>query len=245
MLAFAPLAGPTSAAYVLVTHLATILGPVGGTATAIIVFTMLVRLLLHPLTRAAVRGERARARLAPRVAELRRKHQGNPTRLAEELTMLHRDEGISPFAGFLPLLAQAPFFLVTYQIFVRSSVGQHANVLMTHTLFGAPLGDRFSAGVGSGSAFAVFLGLFAALAGLAWLTGRRATKIMALTAVPGTGAANGSGPGAALVARVLRVLPYVTVVTAAFVPLAAGLYLLTSTGWTLVENVLLRRGLPG
>jgi len=48
-----------------------------------------------------------------------------------------------------------------------------------------------------------------------------------------------------LLGRLSRVLPYTTLVFAAFVPMAIAVYLLTSTGWTLVENTLLRRGLPG
>jgi YidC/Oxa1 family membrane protein insertase len=72
MLAFAPLDAATNAASVMVAHLATLLAPVGGTAAAIIVFTMFLRLLLHPLTRAAVRGEKVRQRLAPQAAQLRR-----------------------------------------------------------------------------------------------------------------------------------------------------------------------------
>ena len=237
MLAFAPLDGPASAASVLVTHLADLLAPIGGTAAAIVAFTLLIRLLLHPLTRAAVRGERARQRLTPHIAELRREHAKDPTRMAKELTDLHRREGISPLAGMLPMLAQVPFFLVTYQIFASSSLGHHANVLMAQTLFGVPFGARFASVAGVlGPHVWVFLALFAAIAGLAWLMSRRAVMVMAANGTPAL-----TGP----LARLPRILPYVTVLTAAFVPLAAGLYLLTSTAWTVTENALLRRGLPG
>jgi len=44
-------------------------------------------------------------------------------------------------------------------------------------------------------------------------------------------------------AALARVLPYLTVAVAAFVPLAAGLYLLTTTAWTLSERVLVQRAL--
>lgn len=235
MLAFAPLDGAASAASVLVTHLATLLGPIGGTAAAIVAFTLLVRLLLHPLTRAAVRGERARQRLIPHLAEVRRKHAKDPTRMAQELSDLYRREGISPLAGMLPMLAQAPFFLVTYQIFASGSVGHHANALMAQTLFGVPFGARFATGAAAlGPHVWVFLALFAAILALAWVTSRRSAMLMA---------ANGT-PTGGLLGRLPRILPYLTVLTAVFVPLAAGLYVLTSTAWTVVENMVLRRGLP-
>jgi len=43
----------------------------------------------------------------------------------------------------------------------------------------------------------------------------------------------------------VRVLPYLTVVIAAFAPLAAGIYLLVSTGWSLLERRLYVRSRPG
>jgi membrane protein insertase Oxa1/YidC/SpoIIIJ len=70
---------PVTAASTALEFLSTTLHPIGGAVAAIVVLTLLVRLALHPLVRAAVRGERARAALAPRVAELRRTHAGNVT----------------------------------------------------------------------------------------------------------------------------------------------------------------------
>lgn len=242
MLAFSPLAAPTSAAYHVVNHLADWLGPVGGTATAIVVFTVLVRLILHPLTRAAVRGERSRQRLAPQIVELRKRHQGDTARLSEAVLALHQKEGVTPFAGMLPLLAQAPFFLITYQIFVRTEIGGQVNELLTRTLFGTPMGAHLweSETFLNGHIW-VFGGLLAGLGVLAWLTARRSVRLTAVYA-----ARNDPAPaGPNWLARLPRILPYITVVTALFVPLAAGLYILTSSAWTLAENVLLRRGLPG
>jgi YidC/Oxa1 family membrane protein insertase len=235
MLAFAPFSAATGAASALVAQLAMFLAPVGGTAAAIVVFTMLVRLLLHPLTRAAVRGEKVRARLAPQAAQLRRKHAGDPVKASERLTELYRKEGVSPIAGMMPMLAQAPFFLVTYQIFASTSVGEHVNGLLTRQLFGVPFGARFVTGAAAlGPHVWVFGVLFVALTALAFIASRRAAMVMAASDPVPTG----------LLARLSRVLPYGVVVTAAFLPLAAGLYLLTSTAWTAAENALLRRGLP-
>src|SRR5262245_35732733 len=79
------------------TTLATTLHPVGGPVAAIVLLTVVVRVALHPLTRAAVRGERARARLAPRLAELRKRHGSNLGRLVEETQLLYRSERVSPY----------------------------------------------------------------------------------------------------------------------------------------------------
>jgi YidC/Oxa1 family membrane protein insertase len=96
-----------------------------------------------------------------------------------------------------------------------------------------PLGTHWLSGAGPVSAQgAVFLGVFVLLAGLCWLSSRLA-KLMSGPPAAGIPAA-GTGP-------LVRVLPYLTVVIAAFAPLAAGIYLLASTGWSLVERRLFLR----
>ncbi len=231
MLAFAPLDGAVSAASVALDHIADLVAPIGGTATAIVLLTMLIRLAVHPLTRIAVRGERARQRLAPHIAELRSRHAKNPQRLAAELTELHRREGVSPFAGMLPTFAQAPVFLVMYRLSAHLDVA--SGPAGGHTLFGAGLGLRLiSAPLGQAW---VFLPLIAALVLVAWLTSRRSARLLAMAPGPQPAGPLGWLP---------RVLPFLTVATAVYVPLAAGLYLLTSSAWTLAENTLLHRGVP-
>jgi YidC/Oxa1 family membrane protein insertase len=198
------------------TLLATALTPFG----AVIAVTLAVRAALHPLTRAAVRGERARMRLAPKLAELRRRHTKNPAKAAEESLALHRAEGVSPFAGLLPVLAQAPAFFLLYRVVAAEGAG---------TLLGQHL---------LGPSAPLFALVLAGIALVAWFTSRRTAMLMRTNDAL-------NPPPAGVLGRLPRVLPYTTVVAAAFVPMALAVYLLTSTSWTLVENTLLRRGLPG
>ena len=245
---------PVDLAYHLVCWIAAILAPLTGglaTAAAIIAFTVLVRLLLLPLSyfavRGSVRGEGARARLQPRIAELRRRHRNDPQRLQAELGALYRAEGSGMFGGFLPLLIQLPFFSIMYRLFLDHSVGGAPNTLLTHSLLAAPLGSHWLAGAGPLSAQgAVFAGLFALLAGVAVLAvraARRATPVVPpvppVAAAPATRA--GSTPDSRAIGVVTWIVPFASLVTAAVVPLAAGLYLLTTTAWTLAERTVLRR----
>ncbi len=222
MLAFAPLQGALTALPTFLDQLATALAPVGGAATAIVVLTVLVRLALHPLTRRAVRGEHARMRLAPQIARLRERHGGNPARLAGDLSALHRDAGVSPVAGLLPMLAQAPVFLLLYHAATHLHGAGRA-------LFGVGLATRLPAA--PPSQWWLFGLLLAAVTALAWLSARRAVRVAAAQPDPAP-------------AGLARWLPYLGLVSAALVPLAAGLYLLTSAAFTLAENTLLRRGYP-
>ena len=231
---------PVGAAYHLVSGLTGIVTPVlGGLAAvaAIVVFTMAVRLLLMPLSLRALRGQAAQARLAPRLGELRRRYRKQPERLQREMAALYKREGTSMFAGFAPLLLQWPFLSVMYLLFRSPTVGGTANTLLTHDLFGVPLGAHWLSGAGPlGLASAqgvVFVGLFALLAGLCWLSARLA-RLM-------TAQATGISPAPDRPGPLVRALPYLTVVIAAFAPLAAGIYLLTTLAWSLAERMLYSR----
>ena len=228
---------PVDAAYHLVSGLTGILTPVlGGLAAvaAIVAFTMAVRLLLMPLSLRALRGQAVQARLAPQLVALRQRYGKQPERLQREMAALYKREGTGMFAGFVPLLLQWPFLSVMYLLFRSPTVGGTANTLLTRDLLGVPLGAHWLSGAGpldlASAHGAVFLGVFALLAGLCWLSARFGRLMMARAA--------GTEPGAGLLARVL---PYLTVVIAAFAPLAAGIYLLTTLAWSLAERMLYSR----
>jgi YidC/Oxa1 family membrane protein insertase len=243
---------PVDAAYHVVSGLAGLLAPLAGglaTAAAIAGFTVAIRLLLLPLSYRTMRGMAAQARIAPQVQTLQKKHAGQPDRLQRELAALYRSEGTSMFAGCLPALAQWPVLSVLYLLFRSPRIAGAPNTLLSHGLFGAPLGSHWLGGAGPLSAQgAVFAGLFLLLAGLGWLSARLARRIGAPVEAARRGAsasapAGQGGAAVSLPAALARVLPYFTVVVAAFVPLAAGVYLVTTTAWTLAERVLVQRAL--
>jgi YidC/Oxa1 family membrane protein insertase len=231
---FSILGVPVDAAYHLVAGFTGILTPVlGGAAAvaAIIAFTMTVRLILMPLSLRALRGQAAMARLAPELLALRQRYARQPDRLQAEMTALYRREGTSMFAGITPVLLQWPFVSVLYLLFCSSRVGGAPNTLLTHDLLGVPLGAHWLAGAGPASPQgAVFLGVFALLGVLGWLSVRLARR---------------AARQAAAQPALARVLPYLTVVVAAFVPLAAAIYLFTSTAWSLAERMFFWRSASG
>ena len=260
---------PTDAAYHVVSAFVSILTPLLGglaAAAAIVLFTMAIRLLILPLSYRAMRGLAAQARIAPRVQALRRQHAGQPDRLQRELTHLYKSEGTSMFAGCLPLLLQWPFLSVMYLLFRSAKVGGVRNALLGHDLFSAPLGSHWLGGAGPLSTQgAVFAGLFLLLAGIGWLSARVARRLAPAEGSPANGSlrarspesvrsihqsgsrASGRpdgpppGPAARAADAAARLAPFITVVVAAFAPLAAGLYLVTSAAWTLAERTLLPR----
>jgi YidC/Oxa1 family membrane protein insertase len=247
-----------SVIYPIVTAMISLLAPIAGgfaAVAAIVLFTIAVRLLLVPLSFYAMRGQAAQARLLPQVQELRRKHASQPDRLQRELTALYQREGTGVLAGCLPLLLQWPALSLIYRLFLTRTVSGHQNSLLAHTLLGVPLGSTWLGAGPLGVHGLVFAGLFAALAAAGWLSVRSARRAglaggpanLRRTAATGSARTGQPEPDATarLLARLPAVLPYLSVVIAAFVPLAAGVYLLTTTLWTVGERAVLRRRIPG
>jgi YidC/Oxa1 family membrane protein insertase len=230
----------------LVEQLADLLQPLfaaSATAAAIVVFTALVRLAVHPLSRAAARGQKARTRLAPQLADLRAKHGKNPERLQKATLELYAQEKVSPLAGCLPSLLQVPAFFLLYHLFSSAEIGGEANGLLGHSLLDAPLGDRWTDALAHGGLFGgaglVYLGLFVTVAAVATFTYRRTKQQMA--AAPAVGE---QLPGMGAMTKVMPLMSFLTLVTVAVVPLAAALYVITSTTWAAVERVFLYRDTP-
>ncbi|GGZ52435.1 membrane protein [Streptomyces inusitatus] len=236
----------------LVERLADLLQPLfltSATAAAIVLFTAFVRLAVHPLSRAAARGQKANARLAPQVAAVREKHRNNPERQQRALMELYAKEKASPLSGCLPSLLQLPAFFLLYHLFSSTSIGGEPNALLDHRLFAAPLGERWTDALADGGVFggagAVYLGLFVLVAAVATFNYRRTKRQLAAAPVaPVAPGEAGTPPGMAVMTRMMPLLSFATLITVAVVPLAAALYIVTSTTWSAVERAVLYRDMP-
>lgn len=237
--AFPPLAALLDGAHAVLTGFAGFLEPFAGTAAAalaIVLVTLVVRAALVPLGIRQIRAEIARRRLAPALAEIQRRYGKNPETVQRKTLELYQKEGVSPLAGILPALAQVPVVSLLYGVAVSPTLNGHPNDLLTADLGGAPLGHSLVAMIGAGEWLQALVPvlLLVVVGVTAWFT-RRQTLAMA---GPATGAT-------ATMTGVLSWMPFLSVVISAFIPLAAVLYVTTSTVWTFAERTILRRVLPG
>ncbi len=219
------------------------LDPLLGAASAaggVVLLTLIVRVLLLPVAVAQVRAEGARRRLAPALAEIRRRWKGDPPRLQQKTMELYREAGVSPVAGIGSALLQAPIVSLVYALFIAQRIGGEPNALLAEALLGVPLGRPLGAAALAGEGGALLLaGAVVALLIAAGLV----TRAMMRRLQPALPAEQpGLPPG---VMRTLGWLPLITAPIALVVPLAAALYLVTTTLWTLAERPLLRRLLWG
>ncbi len=109
---------------------------IGAYGVAIIVVTIIIRLLLAPLQQFQLVTQRRsmaeQRKLAPEVAELRKKHKKDPQKLNAEMMKLYQEHGVNPLGGLvgcLPLIIQIPVLTALYYVF------RGAHVTAPHFLF--------------------------------------------------------------------------------------------------------------
>lgn len=78
---------------------------------AIILMTVVIKMLLYPLTVKQIKSMKAMQELQPKIKALQQKYKGNPQLLNQEMMNLYKQEGANPMAGCLPLLAQMPILM--------------------------------------------------------------------------------------------------------------------------------------
>ncbi|MBY8963587.1 membrane protein insertase YidC [Flavobacterium sp. D11R37] len=84
---------------------------------AIIIFTILVRLLMSPITYKSYLSQAKMKVIRPEIAELNEKYKKDPMKKQQETMKLYSKAGVSPMAGCLPALMQIPVFYALFQFF--------------------------------------------------------------------------------------------------------------------------------
>lgn len=87
----------------------------------IIVFAIILKIALNPLTKKQMSSMRKMSGLNPKMTELREKYKDDPTKLNTAMMKLYKDEGINPMGGCLPLLLQMPILYALFGVF-RSTI---------------------------------------------------------------------------------------------------------------------------
>lgn len=81
---------------------------------AIILLTIVIKMILYPLTIKQVKSMKAMQDIAPKMKALQEKYKDNKEKLNREMASLYKDAGVNPLAGCLPLLIQMPFFIAIF-----------------------------------------------------------------------------------------------------------------------------------
>ena len=118
-------------------------------ALSIIFFTIVIRLLLLPLSMKQQKGQTMASRLRPFENKIRQKYKNDPMKAREEINALYQSEGYSPYSGCLTALLQLPIFLGLYQVirFPLHFIAGVSNELINALPDIAAKGDMYYAGL--------------------------------------------------------------------------------------------------
>lgn len=87
----------------------------GSLGLGIVLFTILTRIVLLPLTIKQLQSSKKMQELQPLIQELRRKHGKDQQKFTQEMTKLYREHKANPAGGCLPIFIQLPIFIGVYQ----------------------------------------------------------------------------------------------------------------------------------
>ena len=86
---------------------------------AIIMLTVVVRVILYPLFYKSFRNQTLMQKLQPKIQKIQHDHKGNREKQAQALMALYKQNNVNPFSGFLLILVQLPILIVLYRLFLE------------------------------------------------------------------------------------------------------------------------------
>jgi YidC/Oxa1 family membrane protein insertase len=123
----------------------------GNFGLAIIVLTVVVRLILFPLTVRQTQSTKAMQLLQPRIQELQKKYAKNQQKLQQEMMKVYKEAGINPLGCLWPMLIQLPIWIALYQSIMQAMAATPESLLsLSQHLYhwaavgqAVPLNDHF------------------------------------------------------------------------------------------------------
>ena len=93
---------------------------------AILLLTLLIRILFHPLIKKSYVSMREMQRIQPQIAKVKEKFKDNPQQMNKEVMDLMKANKVNPLGGCLPLLVQMPIFFALYRVLYNATELYHA-----------------------------------------------------------------------------------------------------------------------
>src|SRR3989344_4337827 len=96
---------------------------------AIVTLTILIRIVMFPLTLKTAKSQRAMARVNPRIKDIKEKFKNDSQAQSAAIMTLYKEEKVNPLAGCLPLIIQLPILIALYQAFGAGFKPDNLNLL--------------------------------------------------------------------------------------------------------------------
>ena len=110
----------------------------GNYGVAIILLTVLIKLIFWPITQKGMKSMKNMQKLQPKIAKLREKFKGDPAKMNQEMMALYKTYKVNPFGGCMPMLLQLPFFFALYKVLIATIELRHAPFMLWINDLSAP-----------------------------------------------------------------------------------------------------------
>jgi YidC/Oxa1 family membrane protein insertase len=120
-------------------------GYVGNYGIAIILVTVLIKILFWPIAQKGLKSMKNMQKIQPKMAKLKEKYKNDSARLNQEMMGLYKTYKVNPLGGCLPMLLQIPVFFALYKVLLQAIELRHAPFMLWITDLSAP--DRLMVGV--------------------------------------------------------------------------------------------------
>jgi YidC/Oxa1 family membrane protein insertase len=101
----------------------------GSFGLAIIILTVIIRLITWPLTKRQLNSTKALQDMQPKIQELQKKYGKNQQKLQQEMMKLYKEAGVNPLGCLWPMLIQFPIWIALYQAIIRALATTPENLL--------------------------------------------------------------------------------------------------------------------
>ncbi|MEK7480405.1 MAG: YidC/Oxa1 family membrane protein insertase [Patescibacteria group bacterium] len=204
---------------------------------AVIALTIVVRVILLPLSRRAVETQIAMKKVAPEIEKIKEKFKDNREEQGKAIFALYKERGVHPFASFGLLLAQLPVLFALYWIFANGGLPELRPDLL-YSFVSAPAGISMEFfGMLDMAGHSIILGILAAATQFVYTRLSMGPREKKPVATPATASFSGDlARSFDLQAR--YVLPATFVFLSFIIPNAAMVYLVTSNTFMIAQEYL-------
>lgn len=198
---------------------------------AIILLTIIIRFILYPFFYHSFRNQTLMQKIQPEIQKIQHDHKDNREKQAQAMMALYKEHKVNPFSSFLLILVQLPILIVLYRLFlVGLSPESFSNL---YSFISAPdVINNISLGLIDLKSRSILIVVLAGI--LQYLQSR--------LSLPKKSAANDS-PMAKMARNMTYIGPVISVVILINLPSAIGIYWLTSSAFSILQQLLVNRSI--
>jgi len=201
---------------------------------AIILLTIIIRVILYPLFYKSFHNQAVIQKLSPIIKKIQHDHKDNREEQAKALLALYRGHKVNPFSGFLLILVQLPILIALYKVFLSGISPETLQNLYSFVTVPEQINHLFINLIDLSKRSIVIVGLAAVFQ---YLHGKKMLPKVDSGASP--------APAAKMAKQMVWIAPVLTIVILFNLPAAVGLYWMTTSVFSLIQQIFINRRVYG